>query len=183
LLDWQAEEQLRSNNMRGVILGVVGVSLVAAAVTAAAEPAQPKTEVFFEFDSSKLSREAKYELEQAAKESKAHPNAKIIIDGHTDPVGTSAYNVGLSIRRAEAARDHLICKGADPDNIVMAYYGEDGPQRATHAKDRRVSVELTNDPLYVVIDKALPEATALTWKEPATTAEIDGPRPTQMARR
>lgn len=169
--------------MRGHIFGVVGISLAVAAVTANAEPAQLKTEVFFEFDSSALSREAKYELEQAAKESKAHPNAKIVVDGHTDPVGDNPYNVALSIRRAEAARDHLICKGADPDNVVMAYYGEDGPRRATHAKDRRVSVELTNDPLYVVIDKALPDATALTWKEPATTAEIDGPRPTQMARR
>ena len=128
--------------MRGHILGVIGVFLAVAAVTANAEPAKPETEVFFKFDSSQLSREAKDELRAAAKHAKASPNAKIVIDGHTDPVGTSAYNVGLSIRRAEAARDFLICKGVDKDNIVMAYYGEDGKLRATHVQDRRVSVEL-----------------------------------------
>ncbi len=169
--------------MRGHLLGIAGVSLAVAAVTANAEPATPSTEVFFEFDSAQLSREAKDQLNAAAKEAKASPNAKLVIDGHTDPVGAAPYNVALSIRRAEAARDHLICKGVDPNNIVMAYYGEAGARRATHAEDRRVSVELTNSPLYVIIDESLPEATAVMWKQPATTAQVDGPRPTQMARR
>jgi outer membrane protein OmpA-like peptidoglycan-associated protein len=169
--------------MRGHILAVAGVSLAVAAVTANAEPVNPSTEVFFEFDSAQLSRKAKDELDAAAKQAKASPNAKVVIDAHTDPVGTAPYNVALSIRRAKAARDHLICKGVDPNNIVMAYYGEAGPQRATHAEDRRVSVELTDSPLYVIIDASLPDATAVTWKQPATTAQVDGPRPTQMARR
>jgi outer membrane protein OmpA-like peptidoglycan-associated protein len=180
LLGWGAKEQIK----RGHILGIAGVSLAVAAITANAEPAEHHdTEVFFAFDSAQLSREAKAQLDAAAKQAKAAPNAKIVIDGHTDPVGSAPYNVALSIRRAEAARDHLLCRGVDPDNVVMAYYGEAGAQRATHAEDRRVSVELTNKPLYVIIDTSLPEATAVTWKQPATTAEVDGPRPTQMARR
>lgn len=167
--------------MRGLILGVAGVAVAVSAV--AANAAEPATEVFFEFDSAELSRDAKARLEQAAKEAKQSPSARIVIDGHTDPVGTDVYNVGLSIRRAEAARDYLICKGVPADNVVMAFYGEDGEARATHAQDRRVSVELTNQPLYVVIDHSLPVATAVTWKRPATTAEIEGPQREQMARR
>ena len=90
--------------MRGLILGVAGVSLAVAAVTANAEPAKPSTEVFFEFDSAQLSREAKDQLNAAAKEAKASPSARVVIDAHTDPVGTAPYNVALSIRRAEACR-------------------------------------------------------------------------------
>jgi len=169
--------------MRGHSFGIATVVLALCAGTAGAEP-KPAAEVLFKTDSSEISDQAAAKLREVAKKADDVPNTKVVIDGHADPRGTSAYNVGLSIRRAEATRDYLLAKGVDSDNIIMAFYGEDGPRRATFAQDRRVSVQLTRDPLFVVIDKRLPVATAVTWKKPATTAEIEGPRAfEQMARR
>lgn len=167
--------------MRGQV-GLASVLLVAAARAAHADP-QPLTDVFFRFDSAELSREGKLALDAAAQQAIANPGAKVVIEGHADPIGTSPYNVGLSIRRAESARDYLLSAGIERDSIVLAYYGEDGAPRPTYAQRRRVTVELTRQPLYVVIDRALPVATALTWEKPATVAEIEGPRAELSARR
>lgn len=153
------------------------------ALLAGTAAADNKTEVFFRFDSAELSDTAKEALAKAADEAMQTPSAKLVIDGHADSRGMSPYNVGLSIRRAEAVRKALVARGVDPDNIVLAFYGEDGPRRATFAEDRRVGVELTDRPLYSIIDRALPVATALTWGKPATVAEIEGPRADQTARR
>lgn len=169
--------------MRAHGLGIATAILALCAGTAGAEP-KPAAEVFFEFDSSQLSCQAMAELRELARKACKTPGAKIVIDGHADPRGTAAYNVGLSVRRAEAARDYLLARGVDKDSVVLAFFGEDAARRASYAEDRRVSIELTRDPLYVVIDERLPVATGVTWERPATTAEIEGPRATeQMARR
>lgn len=169
--------------MRGHSISVASALLVVTAGTAGAqEDDNTVTEVFFELDSAELSQRATEKLDQAAEEAMASPGAKIVLDGHADPRGSDAYNVGLSIRRAESVRDHLVAQGVDRDDIIMAFYGEDAPRRDSFAEDRRVSVELTREPLHVVVDRALPVATGVTWGEPATTAEIEGPRPAQVAR-
>jgi len=169
--------------MRGHSFGIATVVLALCAGTAGAEP-KPAAEVFFKFDSSEISDQGAAKLTELAKKAENMPGTKIVIDGHADPRGTPAYNVGLTVRRAEAARDYLLAKGVDKDDVILAFFGEDGARRATFAQDRRVSIQLTRDPLYVVIDNRLPVATGLTWNRPATTAEIEGPRATeQMARR
>ena len=161
---------------------LAGAVLAALTTTAAANPA-PLTEVFFGFDSAELSTEAQNELDEAATQAMGAAGATVVINGFADQRGTSTYNVGLSIRRGEAAREYLVAKGVDPDQIVMAYFGEDAANRATFAEDRRVTVELTRDALYTVIDRSLPVATAVTWQQPKTTAEIDGPQLEQVAER
>lgn len=169
--------------MRGHSFGIATVVLAVCAGTAGAAP-KPSAEVLFQTDSSEISDQAAATLRAVAKRAQDMPGVKIVLDGHTDPRGSAAYNVGLSIRRAEAARDYLLARGVDKDDIILAFFGKEGPRRATFAQDRRVSIQLTRDPLYVVIDKRLPVATALTWNRPASTAEIEGPRATQeMARR
>lgn len=162
-------------------LRITGLLLAACASTAYAD--KPLTEVFFGFDSDDLDMQSKVALDAAAQRAAADPGAKLVLQGHADPRGTSPYNVALSIRRAEAAANYLVDRGVDRNNIVMAYYGEDGARRATFAQDRRVSVELTRSPLFVIIDKSLPTATAVKWEKPATVAEIEGPRAEQTARR
>ena len=169
--------------MRNHIL-LASVLLAVFAGSAGAGSNKPNAEVFFDFDSARLSADAQAKLDATALDAKQAIGAKIVISGHTDPVGSSVYNVKLSIRRAEGVRDQLLAQGVDPDDIVMAYFGEDGPRRGTFAQDRRVSVELTRDPLYVVIDNAQAgAATAITWRRPATTAEIEGFQPTEQTAR
>jgi outer membrane protein OmpA-like peptidoglycan-associated protein len=140
-------------------------------------------EVFFAFDSSALTEAAKSELAAVASRADEQPNAKVVLAGHADATGTAAYNAGLSARRAEAVRDHLVAEGVDRDRIVLGVFGEDAPRRASRLEDRRVSVELSREPLYVIVDQTLADGIALIWGEPVTTAEIEGPLPEQVAER
>jgi outer membrane protein OmpA-like peptidoglycan-associated protein len=83
--------------------------------------------VNFAFNSAELSPAARKELDVVA-ESLKRPNTKsleIVIGGHTDAVGGEEYNVRLSERRAEAARDYLINQhGIEPSRLVAKGYGK-----------------------------------------------------------
>lgn len=149
------------------------------------QPTTSDAEVFFRFDSSELSSSAKTSILAVVDHAKDTPGTKIILDAHADKRGTSPYNVGLTVRRAESVRNFLKQSGFDPNRVVMAMYGEDGPRRETFALDRRVSLTITGEPLYSIIDTSK-NATAVVWEEPVTLAEIEGPddsRIPQTARR
>ncbi len=139
-------------------------------------------EVFFEFDSARVPDNASA-LDGVVGYAKQHPRATIVLDGHTDPVGASDYNVRLSVRRAENTRAELIQAGLPADRVILGIYGEDGLERATHALDRRVTAWATEAPLHVIIDRSLPTAVAVVWDEPVSAAEIDGPRVPEVATR
>lgn len=83
--------------------------------------------VNFAFNSADLSPAARKELDVVAELLK-RPNTKsleIVINGHTDAVGTDEYNQKLSERRAEAARDYLISQhGIEPNRLVAKGYGK-----------------------------------------------------------
>lgn len=72
---------------------------------------------------------------------------KFAIEGHTDAVGTRAYNLDLSQRRAEAVVDFLVAKGVDRSRFVVHGYGFDRPIDAhpgDSAANRRVEVVKAN---------------------------------------
>jgi peptidoglycan-associated lipoprotein len=145
------------------------------------EQSSADAEVFFKFDSSALSSTAKSSLLSIAERAKDTPGTKVILDAHADQRGTSPYNVGLTVRRAESVRDFLKLHGLNPNLVVMAMYGEDGPRRETFAQDRRVSLTITGEPLYSIIDTSK-NATAVVWNEPVTLAEIEGPDDSKIPR-
>lgn len=62
-------------------------------------------------------------LDSFAEFLKQNPNIKIEIDGHCCERGTDKYNMGLSKRRADFARNYLIKQGVNKDNITINYYG------------------------------------------------------------
>jgi len=64
-----------------------------------------------------------------------HPDGLIVLDGHADPTGPNNVNLRLSFARAKAVREELMNLGVDPDHIVIAAFGEGGPQST---RDRRV---------------------------------------------
>ena len=71
----------------------------------------------------------------------------IIAVGHTDSVGTDAYNQKLSIRRAEAVKAYLQAKGIEANRIYTEGKGEKQPvdsnkTAAGRAKNRRVEIEV-----------------------------------------
>ena len=144
-----------------------------------AEPSPVVGEVKFRFDSAELPANAPRLLDGAVRFAAAHPGHRIVLDAHCDPIGTSPYNVGLAVRRAESVRARLIARGVPADQIVLAIYGEDGARRARYADDRRVTLWSTRQPLVAVIDHTLTgKGTAVTWNKPLTTAQLEAaPQP------
>jgi len=141
----------------------------------AEDAARNVTETYFAFDSSLLDPASAAKLAAAADELRQNPDARILVAGFADPIGASDYNLGLSIRRTEAVREALEGIGVNPDRMVFAFYGEDGPRRESHALDRHVSIQLTREPLHAIIGRTLPQATALLWNKPVTAAELTAP--------
>jgi outer membrane protein OmpA-like peptidoglycan-associated protein len=83
--------------------------------------------VRFEFDKSDLTATARPILDRVAESMLAHPEAFFEIAGHTDSVGTFAYNFLLSARRAAAVRDYLIRQGVPAYKMTAVGYGEGFP--------------------------------------------------------
>jgi OOP family OmpA-OmpF porin len=112
--------------------------------TAAAVRAMP--DIVFAFDSTQLEHlGAIHDLRRLARELRDHPNRKLILRGHSDPLGFPLQNIELSQRRASAVRDYLVMRGAPTDRIAIEGVGPNEPADmhqtpAAWARDRRVEV-------------------------------------------
>jgi outer membrane protein OmpA-like peptidoglycan-associated protein len=162
-----------------MVLGALAAIPAGARADRRAESSRVLGEVRFRFDSAALLASAPQRLDGAVRFAAAHPGHRIVLDAHCDPVGTSPYNVGLAIRRAESVRAQLVARGVPADQIVFAIYGKDGARRASYAGDRRVTLWPTREPLAAVIDHTLAgKGTAVTWNRPLTTAQVESaPQP------
>jgi len=83
--------------------------------------------IFFDFDKATLRPESKTELENLIKLMNDNPNIKIEISGHTDNIGSAAYNQKLSESRAKAVVDYLIEHGIDRSRLSYMGYGFEKP--------------------------------------------------------
>jgi outer membrane protein OmpA-like peptidoglycan-associated protein len=84
-------------------------------------------DVLFDFDRSTLRPAANAILEPLLAMLRADPAMSIDIEGHTDWIGTDAYNQGLSQRRAQAVVDWLVARGVARDRISAVGRGESAP--------------------------------------------------------
>ena len=80
--------------------------------------------VFFDFDKAVLTPEAKHNIALAAEEYKRSGLVHIVVTGHTDTVGTPAYNQKLSKRRAAAVKAELAKLGVQAKNIKAVGVGK-----------------------------------------------------------
>jgi outer membrane protein OmpA-like peptidoglycan-associated protein len=83
--------------------------------------------VFFETDSYTLKPESKVELKEVVAFLENNPEVRIMLEGHTDNVGTEAYNLELSENRARAVYQYLINSGIDPGRLEYTGYGFSQP--------------------------------------------------------
>jgi OmpA-OmpF porin, OOP family len=88
--------------------------------------APPSFMVFFDWDRSNLSQQALATIRQAADAFKQKGNARITATGHTDTSGPEAYNMALSLRRANAVKDALVREGVPAQAITVIGRGEQG---------------------------------------------------------
>lgn len=99
--------------------------------------------MFFGYDSSEISDEAKKILDTQALWLKSDNSIKIILEGHCDEKGTREYNIALGDRRASAAKNYLVqVGGVDASRIKTVSYGKEriayfGTDEATISKNRR----------------------------------------------
>ena len=102
--------------------------------------------VFFDFDRSNLTPEARQIVQTAAQNARtASGVTRINVTGHADRSGPASYNLGLSRRRAEAVRAELIRNGIAPNEIAMFAKGETDPLVPTpdgvrEPQNRRVEI-------------------------------------------
>jgi OOP family OmpA-OmpF porin len=118
---------------------------------AAQPPAATKVtyaaDAFFDFDKSVLKPEGKAKLDDLVSKVKNINLEVIIAVGHTDSVGTDAYNQRLSVRRAEAVKAYLVSKGIEKNRVYTEGKGEkqpvaDNKTAEGRAKNRRVEIEV-----------------------------------------
>ena len=103
----------------------------------------------FDFDKSLIKDQFVPLLQQAAQILKDNPKLSIVCEGHTDWIGTDAYNQKLSERRATSVRDWLVTKGGIPaSRIGVTGYGKSVPKFDNNTDEgrylnRRVELRLT----------------------------------------
>lgn len=104
-------------------------------------------DAFFDFDKSVLKPEGKAKLDDLVGKVKDINLEVIIAVGHTDSVGTNAYNQKLSVRRSEAVKAYLVSKGIEKNRVYTEGKGElqpvaDNKTKEGRAKNRRVEIEV-----------------------------------------
>jgi OOP family OmpA-OmpF porin len=118
---------------------------------AAAAPVTEKVtlaaDVLFDFDKSIVKPEGKSKLDDLVAKLKAVNLEVVIAIGHTDSIGSDAYNQKLSVRRAEAVKGYLVSKGIPANRVYTEGKGEKQPVASNKTKDgraknRRVEIEV-----------------------------------------
>ena len=132
---------------------------VAPPVAAAPAPAAPAAPVvaatkvtyaadaFFDFNKSVIKPEGKAKLDDLIGKIQGINLEVIIAVGHTDSVGSDAYNQKLSVRRSEAVKAYLVSKGIEKNRVYTEGKGEkqpvaDNKTAEGRAKNRRVEIEV-----------------------------------------
>lgn len=110
-----------------LLTGIAGL-LAACGGSSVVEPADLNNQrVFFAFNSSEISDEARDNLLGQALYLKNHEDTKIQIAGNCDERGSVEYNLALGARRANAAKKVIVNEGINPKRISTISYGKERP--------------------------------------------------------
>jgi OOP family OmpA-OmpF porin len=128
-----------------------------AAPSAPAAPAKPapssvkqaiviQADALFDFDKSVVRPDGKKRIDEALDKLKGVDVEMVIATGHTDSIGTDAYNQKLSERRAAAVKEYLVSKGIPASKVTTIGKGESQPVATNKTKEgrqknRRVDIE------------------------------------------
>jgi peptidoglycan-associated lipoprotein len=89
-------------------------------------------EIYFDYDKSDIREDARAVLTRDADVLKLlfsqFPTAVVLVEGHADERGSAEYNLGLSDRRATAAKEFLVQLGVPGDRLKPVSYGKERPQ-------------------------------------------------------
>jgi outer membrane protein OmpA-like peptidoglycan-associated protein len=107
-------------------------------------------DVLFEFNRADIKTTGHGELQKLAEFLKKHPDRQVLIEGHTDDIGSNSYNENLSRRRAEAVANALAALGVPSPRVTAVGYGESYPVASNstdtnRALNRRVEVYISDN--------------------------------------
>ena len=88
---------------------------------------KPLADVFFGYDQTNLTDEARASLTKNMDWLKRWTSTKILVEGHADARGTNEYNLALAERRAAAVREYLVSLGLAADRVAVVSKGEEQP--------------------------------------------------------
>jgi outer membrane protein OmpA-like peptidoglycan-associated protein len=103
--------------------------------------------VFFESGKANIKADFYLLLDEGAEILKKNPTMKVEIQGHTDNVGSEAFNQRLSENRANAVKEYFVSKGISADRLKPVGYGPSSPiapndTKEGRAKNRRVELNV-----------------------------------------
>lgn len=103
--------------------------------------------VLFPYNSADVLPAGRENLRQLANSLRNYPGTTVLIVGHTDSTGSDEYNMGLSYRRAEGARNFLASQGIDASRVRVEGRGEtepvaDNSTDAGRQQNRRVEIAI-----------------------------------------
>lgn len=98
--------------------------------------------VYFDFDESGLTTQARDILQQNAAIIQSYPAWNVVVEGHCDERGSAVYNLALGERRAASIREYYEGYGIDTARIRLVSFGEERPAvagtgEAAWSKNRR----------------------------------------------
>jgi outer membrane protein OmpA-like peptidoglycan-associated protein len=107
-------------------------------------------DVLFAFDKATLSPGAFRNVGKLADFLQKHQNRSVLIEGHTDSVGSDEYNLDLSEKRAAAVKNALVAKGVGEERVATKGYGKKYPVASNNTPEgrqlnRRVEVVVLNE--------------------------------------
>lgn len=111
-------------------------------------PNQQSFTVYFAFDRSNLTDTAMQVINSAATFARSRPSPSVLVTGHTDTAGSNAYNVALSMKRAQAVADGLVADGVDAGSIKTGWTGEKDlavptPNGTPNPENRRTTIDVS----------------------------------------
>ncbi|MGB6198919.1 MAG: peptidoglycan-associated lipoprotein Pal [Candidatus Acidiferrales bacterium] len=89
-------------------------------------------DAYFDLDSADVRADARTALAKTADFIKAHPEIKVVIEGHCDERGSTEYNLALGDRRAAAVKNFLVSLGISADQLTTVSYGKERPFCTDH---------------------------------------------------
>ncbi len=103
----------------------------------------------FDFDKSVIKPDWRPILDEGARVLMENPQVKVVIEGHTCSIGTDAYNLGLSEKRAASVKDYFVSKGIARDRVSTVGFGlrrplADNSTEEGRRLNRRVEIKVSN---------------------------------------
>ncbi len=98
---------------------------------------QLTSDILFDFNSSALRPDSRSTLDQLGSNFRQYPDNRILVEGHTDSVGSDAFNQKLSEQRASSVADYLIDRGVPASNVIVYGFGEARPKASNDTAEGR----------------------------------------------